>query len=40
MSINARITRPIFNDLPRKELSIPRIIDDYNHHINDINLAN
>jgi Transposase IS4 len=39
-SINARITRPIFGDLPRKELPIPRVIDDYNHHMNDVDLAN
>jgi hypothetical protein len=39
-SINARITRPIFNGLPRKELPIPRVIDDYNHYMNGVDLAN
>jgi hypothetical protein len=39
-STNARITRPVFGDLYRKQLAIPRIIDDYNHHINGIDLAN
>jgi hypothetical protein len=39
-SINARITRPIFSDLPRKRLLIPRVIDDYNHYINGMDLAN
>jgi hypothetical protein len=37
---NGRITRPIFGNLPRKELAIPKIIDDYNHYINDVDLAN
>jgi hypothetical protein len=39
-STNARITHPIFNDLPRKRLLIPRVIDDYNHHMNGVDLAN
>jgi hypothetical protein len=39
-STNARITRPIFGDLLRKELPIPRVIDDYNHHMNGVDLAN
>jgi hypothetical protein len=39
-STNARITRLIFGDLPRKRLPIPRVIDDYNHHINGVDLAN
>jgi hypothetical protein len=38
--INARITRPIFGDLHRKKLLIPRVIDDYNHHMNNVNLVN
>src|SRR5947199_9913828 len=33
-STNARITRPIFGDLLRKQLLIPLFIDDYNHHMN------
>jgi hypothetical protein len=39
-STNARITRPVFGDTPRKQLPIPRVIDDYNHHINGVDLAN
>jgi hypothetical protein len=39
-STNARITRLIFRDLPRKRLLIPRVINDYNHHINGVDLAN
>jgi hypothetical protein len=39
-SINARITHLIFRDLPRKQLPIPRVINDYNHHINSVDLAN
>jgi hypothetical protein len=39
-SKNAQITRPIFKDLPRKWLPIPRVINDYNHHINGVDLAN
>jgi len=37
---NARITRPIFGNNSRKELAIPRAIDDYNHHMNGVDLAN
>jgi hypothetical protein len=40
ISANARITRPIFGDLHRKELAIPRVIDDYNHHMNGVDLVN
>jgi hypothetical protein len=40
MFTNARITRPIFSDLPRKRLLIPRVIDYYNHHINGVDLVN
>jgi hypothetical protein len=36
----ARITRPIFRDLPRKWVPIPWVINDYNHHINGVDLAN
>jgi hypothetical protein len=39
-STNARITRPIFGDLARKDLAIPKVIDDYNHHMNGVDLAN
>jgi Transposase IS4 len=39
-STNARITRPIFGDLYRKELPIPRVIDDYNYYMNGVDLAN
>jgi hypothetical protein len=38
--INTRITRPIFGDAHRKQLLILRVINDYNHHINGVNLAN
>ena len=39
-STNARITRPIFGDSHRKQLPIPKVIDDYNHHMNGVDLAN
>jgi Transposase IS4 len=39
-SVNTRITRLIFRDLHRKELAIPRVIDDYNYYINKVDLAN
>jgi hypothetical protein len=38
-STNARITRPIFGDLPRKRLPIPRAIGDYDHYMNGVDLA-
>jgi hypothetical protein len=39
-SINTRITRSVFSDLPRKKLPIPRVINNYNYYINSIDLAN
>lgn len=39
-STNAKITRPIFGDYHRKALEIPGVIDDYNHHMNGVDLAN
>lgn len=39
-STNARVTRPIFGDSQRKELEIPRVIDDYNHRMNGVDVAN
>jgi hypothetical protein len=39
-SANSRITRPIFGNLSRKELAIPKVIDDYNHYMNGVDLAN
>jgi hypothetical protein len=39
-STNARITRPVFSNLPRKQLPIPRVINDYNHYMNGVDLAN
>ena len=39
-STNARITREVFGDSPFKLLEIPSFIDDYNHHMNSVDLAN
>jgi hypothetical protein len=37
---NARITREPFRGLPKKILSIPIFIDDYNHYIKRIDQSN
>src|SRR5438270_537665 len=37
---NARITRKVFRDSLFKLLEIPSFIDDYNHYMNSVNLAN
>jgi hypothetical protein len=37
---NARVTRRIFGDATSKELDNPAFIDDYNHHMNGVDLAN
>lgn len=39
-STNAAITRPIFGDLPVKDLPIPVAIDAYNHYMNGVDRAN
>ena len=38
-SINANITRPIFRGFHEKILDIPTLINDYNHHINKVNIS-
>jgi hypothetical protein len=39
-STNGAIVRPVFGDAPRKEISIPRFIDDYNHFMGGVDIAN
>jgi hypothetical protein len=39
-STNAKITRPVFGDAVRKWLEIPTAIDDYNHHMNGVDINN
>jgi hypothetical protein len=39
-STNANITREVFGDSPSIALDIPTFIDDYNHHMNSVDLAN
>ena len=39
-STNARIVRPVFGDDVRKLLWIPKVIDEYNHHMNGVDHAN
>ena len=39
-STNTVIARQLFGEDVRKTLSIFTFIDDYNYHINDINLTN
>jgi hypothetical protein len=39
-STNGRIVRQVFGDEPTKELRIPRFIDDYNHFMGGVDLAN
>jgi hypothetical protein len=39
-SINRRIVRKVFGDDYVKDLQIPRFIDDYNHYIGGVDLAN
>jgi hypothetical protein len=39
-STNANITREVFGDLPFMALDILTFIDDYNHYINSVDLAN
>src|SRR5271170_7144199 len=39
-STNATTARKVFNGLPQAELDIPCWINDYNHHMNSVDLAN
>jgi hypothetical protein len=39
-STNANIARKPFGDKPVKELKIPKIMDNYNHHMGGIDIAN
>jgi hypothetical protein len=39
-STNAKITRKVFRDLPFMLLDILTWVDDYNHHMNSVDLAN
>jgi hypothetical protein len=39
-STNGRIVRKVFGDDYVKELQIPRFIDDYNHYMGGVDLAN
>jgi len=39
-STNAAIVRKVFGDNVRKKLDIPLLIDDYNHHMGGVDLAN
>ena len=40
ISTNLVITRKVFEDLSLIPLDIPTWVDDYNHNINSVNLAN
>ena len=39
-STNGRIVRRVFGDDHKKKLQIPCFIDDYNHHMGGVDLAN
>ena len=39
-STSAAITQPVFRDLSVKDLSIPTIINAYNHYMSEIDTAN
>jgi len=39
-STNAAIVRPVFGEEYTKDLAIPRLIDDYNHHMGGVDIAN
>ena len=39
-SVNVQIVRPVFDDESFKWLHIPRVIDDYNHYMNDVDRNN
>lgn len=38
-STNASIVRAVFNGQPRAQLKIPKLIDDYNHNMNGVDLS-
>ena len=38
-SKNAALVRPVFGDHVRMMLPIPKVIDDYNHHMNGVDRA-
>ena len=38
-SSNANTVRQVFGNAPRKELAIPKVIDDYNHHMGGVDIA-
>jgi len=38
-STKVNFTRPVFHDQNSKVLPIPKIVNDYNHHINSVDLA-
>ncbi|EDN07653.1 predicted protein [Histoplasma mississippiense (nom. inval.)] len=40
LSTNANIVRKAFEGQPQKKLKISLVIDDYNHHMNGVDLAN
>ncbi|EDN09802.1 predicted protein [Histoplasma mississippiense (nom. inval.)] len=40
LSTNANIVRKVFEGQPQKKLKIPVMIDDYNHNMNGVDLAN
>ena len=39
-STNAHIVRPVFGDQKKKLLKIPHAIDEYNHHMNEVDRNN
>ena len=39
-STSISITRSIFRAFPRKNLSIPTVINDYNHFMSEVDTAN
>jgi hypothetical protein len=39
-STNAAIVRPVFGDEYTKDLAIPKLIDEYNHHMGGVDIAN
>lgn len=38
--LNVKITRAVFGNEARKMLTIPDLIDDYNHYMNGVDLTN